>query len=177
MSMFPGQAGTGMDLPGFLSVGGGCLEATAPAEPQVVPVPSLAHQAGPLGALGHAGTWVWLLLDVRALGRETGVKQLWQHGHGQGHQGHLNTSQGKAPSPQGPSYSVPEASELELQSPSSLQPLPGKGVLEPELGFVCRSLALIPSSSSSLLSLLAGFVELDLPAKESPCRPCRADDF
>lgn len=133
---------------------------------------------------GHSGLWVMLALGSGC----SSMSEPWeerdrsetalaarQEGCGQGHQGHLNTSQGKAPSPQGPSCSVPGASELELQSPSSLQPLPGKGVSEPELGLVCRSLALIPSSSSSLLSLLAGFVELDLPAKESPCRPCRAD--
>lgn len=110
-------------------------------------------------------------------GSEMGLAA-WQEGHGQGHTGTPEHITGKSSFPSGPQLLCPwriraGAAKPFLRLSSSLQPLPGKGRLEPELGLVCASFGLIPCSSSSLL--LAGFVELYLPAKESPCCPCRAD--
>lgn len=113
---------------------------------------------------------------------ETAPAARWE-GRGQGHLGTSEHITGKSPVcslPSRPCLLCPRgvgagAAKPFLRLSSSLQPLPGKGGLEPELGLVCKSLALMPSSSSVLLCLLAGFVESDLPAKESPCSPSRAD--
>ncbi|NWZ00633.1 AVT6B protein, partial [Loxia curvirostra] len=104
----------------------------------------------------------------------------WREGLGQGHTGTPEHITGKSSFPQRPqllcSWGIRAgAAKPFLRLSSSLQTLPGKGGLESELGFVCRSLPLIPSFSSFLLSLLAGFVESDLPAKESPRSPSKAD--
>lgn len=149
----------------------------------MVPVPSLAHLAGLLGDLSHAGTQAWLLPGVRALGRERqelNCSSSTAGGHGQGHTGTPEHITGKSSFPSRSWLLCPWGIRAGAAKPfprlsSSLQPLPGKGGLGPELGLVCRSLALNPSSSSFLLPLLARSVELDLPAKESPCSPSRAD--